>query len=98
MIIPPVTLTPNARTVLAQRYLRTDEQGHVVETPEDMVLWVARLLASVDQGYDPHLDVEAQTAQYATLMAELRFLPNSPTLMNAGRSCDVRCRYPPKDT
>jgi ribonucleoside-diphosphate reductase alpha chain len=80
-----MTLTPNARTVLAQRYLLTDEQGHVVETPEDMVLRVARLLASVDHGYDPHLDVEAQTAQYATLMAELRFFPNSPTLMNAGR-------------
>jgi ribonucleoside-diphosphate reductase alpha chain len=49
MVIPPVALTPNARTVLAQRYLRTDEQGRVVETPEDMVLRVARLLASVDQ-------------------------------------------------
>ena len=85
MVIPPVALTPHARTVLAQRYLRTDEQGHVVETPEDMVLRVARLLASIDQRYDAHLDVEAQAAPYTTVMAELRFLPNSPTLMNAGR-------------
>jgi ribonucleoside-diphosphate reductase alpha chain len=85
MVIAPVALTPHARTVLAQRYLRMEEQGHVVETPEDMVLRVARLLASVDRRSDPCLDVEGQAAQYATVMAERRFLPNSPTLMNAGR-------------
>jgi len=50
-----------------------------------MILRVAHLLASVDQRYDPRLDVEAQTAQYANLMAGLRFLPNSPTLMNTGQ-------------
>jgi ribonucleoside-diphosphate reductase alpha chain len=42
------------------------------------------VIAAVDQHYDPHLDVEAQETQYYDLMAELRFLPNSPTLMNAG--------------
>ena len=78
------TLTPNARTVLAQRYLRTDARGQVIETPEEMFARVARVVAGVDQHYDRRLDVAAQTAQYAALMTELRFLPNSPTLMNAG--------------
>jgi ribonucleoside-diphosphate reductase alpha chain len=80
----PVTLTPNAQTVLAYRYLRKDEQGQVVETPEEMFKRVARVIAAVDQRYNPHLDIEAQAEQYYALMAELRFLPNSPTLMNAG--------------
>jgi ribonucleoside-diphosphate reductase alpha chain len=80
----PVSLTTNALTVLAYRYLRKDEQGRVVETPEEMFMRVARVIAAVDQRYDPHLDLETRTAQYYALMAELRFLPNSPTLMNAG--------------
>lgn len=73
MVIPSLTLTPNARTVLVQRYLRTDEQGHVVETPEGMVLRVARLFASVDQRYDPHLDVAGQAAPLSSK------LPHTPS-------------------
>ena len=76
--------TPNARTILAHRYLRKDEQGQVVETPQEMFLRVAQVIAAVDRRYDSHLDVAAQVAQYHTLMAEQYFLPNSPTLMNAG--------------
>jgi ribonucleoside-diphosphate reductase alpha chain len=78
------TLTPNARTVLAHRYLRKDALGQVVETPEEMFLRVERVIAAVDQRYDPRLDIEAQAAQYYASMAEPHFLPNSPTLMNAG--------------
>jgi ribonucleoside-diphosphate reductase alpha chain len=83
MAVTLPTLTPNARTVLAHRYLRKDALGQVVETPEEMFLRVARVIAAVDQRYDPRLDLEAQTAQYYEAMAALRFLPNSPTLMNA---------------
>lgn len=84
MATPLSTLTPNARTVLSHRYLRKDEAGRVVETPEEMFLRVARVIAVVDQRYDRQVNEEAQTAQYYDLMAELRFLPNSPTLMNGG--------------
>lgn len=80
----PPPWTPNARTILAHRYLRKNEQGEVIETPQEMLLRVARVIAAVDQRYDPRLDIEAQVAQYHTLMTEQRFLPNSPTLMNAG--------------
>jgi ribonucleoside-diphosphate reductase alpha chain len=79
-----VPLTANARTVLAHRYLRQDASGRVVETPEQMFARVARVIAMVDQRYDAHLPIEPRAAQYYDLMASLTFLPNSPTLMNAG--------------
>ncbi len=79
-----VELTPNARTVLTHRYLRQDASGKVVETPEQMFARVARVIAMVDQQYDPHITIEQRAAQYYDLMASLAFLPNSPTLMNAG--------------
>jgi len=60
----PVTLTPNAQTVLAHRYLHKDEHGQVIETPEAMWARVAHVIAVVDQRYDPHLDVVTRAAQY----------------------------------
>ena len=57
--------------------------GKVVETPEQMLMRVARVIATIDQRYDPAINVEVQITQYYELMASLRFLPNSPTLMNA---------------
>jgi ribonucleoside-diphosphate reductase alpha chain len=83
MVVSPVTLTPNALTVLTHRYLRKDEQGRVIETPAEMFRRAARVMAAVDLRYNSRLDFAAQTAAYYTLMAEQRFLPNSPTLMNA---------------
>jgi len=78
-------LSANARAVLEKRYLRKDEQGQPRERPEDMFLRVAREVASADAQYDPQADLEARTAEFYQAMASLDFLPNSPTLMNAGR-------------
>ena len=79
-------LSENAMTVLEKRYLIRDEQGKVIETPGQLFHRVARLVASIEANYGGN---EAEVAQwhekYYDLMASLKFLPNSPTLMNAGR-------------
>ena len=76
-------LTPNARTVLESRYLLRDEEGRPVETPEDMFRRVATHLAAAEAGWGG--DTERWTEQFYRAMVDLDFLPNSPTLMNAGR-------------
>jgi ribonucleoside-diphosphate reductase alpha chain len=81
---PPIPLTANAETVLAHRYLRKNEDGKVIETAQQMFMRVAQVVAAIDRHYDPAVDVDLQAAQYYELMASLSFLPNSPTLMNAG--------------
>ena len=78
-------LTNNALVVLARRYLKKDEQGRVVETPEEMFRRVARTIAQADLLYDENADVDALAEVFYELMTSLRFMPNSPTLMNAGR-------------
>ncbi len=80
----PLQLTANARTVLEKRYLQRDQQGQPLETPEDLFLRVARTIAQVDEQYEGRTGVERRTGEYYDLMADLAFLPNSPTLMNAG--------------
>ncbi|MHB1416283.1 MAG: vitamin B12-dependent ribonucleotide reductase [Chloroflexota bacterium] len=78
-------LSPNALTVLERRYLAKNEKGEVVERPEDMFWRVACNIASADLIYDPKGDVDAVSREFYELMLSLAFLPNSPTLMNAGR-------------
>ncbi|MBC7249355.1 MAG: vitamin B12-dependent ribonucleotide reductase [Anaerolineae bacterium] len=78
-----INLTPNALTVLQRRYLRKDAEGQIIEEPTEMFWRVARAVAAAE-AHDPHADVEAIAAQFYQLMASLDFLPNSPTLMNAG--------------
>lgn len=89
MTIPEVktnlSLTPNALVVLTKRYLKKDASGKVTETPEDMFWRVARTVAAADLLYDKKADVESIAQEFYTIMANLEFLPNSPTLMNAGR-------------
>ncbi len=80
-----ISLTKNARHVLKRRYLKKDKQGQVIETPEEMFHRVAQAIASAELTYDPEADVEARAEEFYQLMANLEFLPNSPTLMNAGR-------------
>lgn len=77
-------LSLNALKVLERRYLQRDENGHVVETPQQMFERVARTVAAVDLHYDPHLDPDEVARPYYEMMTRLEFLPNSPTLMNAG--------------
>ncbi len=80
-----LSLSENARLVLARRYLIRDEKGDPIETPEDMFWRVARTIAAAERLYDPKAKIEALAEEFYHLMASLDFLPNSPTLMNAGR-------------
>lgn len=82
-VIP--ALTKNALTVLERRYLKRDKQGNVLETPVQMFQRVARTIAEVERKFDEQADVAALTDAFYSMMARLEFLPNSPTLMNAGR-------------
>ncbi|HEU4717292.1 MAG TPA: adenosylcobalamin-dependent ribonucleoside-diphosphate reductase [Bacteroidia bacterium] len=77
-----MNLTPNAITVLESRYLLRDADGVLHETPEQLFRRVANAIAMGEKkfGGDPLKYAEA----FYELMASLRFLPNSPTLMNAG--------------
>lgn len=82
----PVTLTENARTVLASRYLMRDSAGQVSETPEEMFRRVARVIAGAESRYGVHESAVGELAnEFENLMSYGVFLPNSPTLMNAGR-------------
>jgi ribonucleoside-diphosphate reductase alpha chain len=80
-----IDLTQNAIAVLERRYLLKDLQGNIVETPEDLFRRVARNIAQADRPYDPSVDLTSVEAEFYDLMVSLDFLPNSPTLMNAGR-------------
>ncbi|MDH4226839.1 MAG: adenosylcobalamin-dependent ribonucleoside-diphosphate reductase [Deltaproteobacteria bacterium] len=76
-------LTPNALTVLGKRYLKKDSSGNAAEGPEDMFRRVAANIASAESAYG-HPSKKAEEEFYE-MMTSLEFLPNSPTLMNAGR-------------
>jgi len=78
-------LTNNAMLVLKRRYLKKDDRGEVVETPKEMFIRVARNIAEADIKYDKEADIEKTAEEFYNTMANLEFLPNSPTLMNAGR-------------
>ncbi len=87
--IPPTVksleLSSNALVVLKKRYLKRDEKGEVVESPEELFWRVATAVASADGKFDPSADVDDVATRFYNMMATLKFLPNSPTLMNAGR-------------
>ncbi len=78
-------LTKNAIKVLEKRYLVKDEDGNVLETPEQLFRRVANIIAQADAKYDSHADVQAVEEKFYHMMTRMEFLPNSPTLMNAGR-------------
>jgi len=78
-------LNPNAMTVLERRYLKRDTDGKILEQPADMFKRVADTIAAADLKFDNAADTSAISDQFYTMMASLEFLPNSPTLMNAGR-------------
>jgi ribonucleoside-diphosphate reductase alpha chain len=74
---------PIAQKVLEDRYLRRDPGGKVVETPEELFRRVARGVAAAEARYGGTEAVARQTEDFFEAMASLKFLPNSPTLMNA---------------
>jgi ribonucleoside-diphosphate reductase alpha chain len=75
-------LTADAIEVLRARYLQHDDRGEVTETPAAMFARVAAHIAGVERQYGG--DADAGAAAFHRAMARLEFLPNSPTLMNAG--------------
>jgi ribonucleoside-diphosphate reductase alpha chain len=80
-----LNLSQNAITVLERRYLKKDNEGHVIEAPEDMFRRVAKNIAQADKLYDSNVSLKDTEEKFYNMMSELDFLPNSPTLMNAGR-------------
>ena len=78
-------LSANSLTVLERRYLKRDEEGKVLESAVDMFRRVAGTIASAETKLKTGVDVKALEADFYKMMTNLEFLPNSPTLMNAGR-------------
>jgi ribonucleoside-diphosphate reductase alpha chain len=81
-----LSLTPNAVTILERRYLIKDDKGQPIEKPEDLFWRVARTIAAPDKTYGASdRAVEGLAETFFELMATRVWMPNSPTLMNAGR-------------
>ena len=78
-------LSENAKRVLEKRYLKKDREGKVIETAGEMFQRVAANIASAEKLYATPAGREKIAEKFYSLMANLEFLPNSPTLMNAGR-------------
>ena len=78
-------LSENAKRVLERRYLKKDSKGRVIETPEQMFRRVAHHIAKAERKYGDEAHVRRMEEIFYEMMTQFRFLPNSPTLMNAGR-------------
>ena len=82
-VVDDLKLGINAIKVLKRRYLIKDEEGNVVETPSQMFRRVAKAVVKADLIYDKNADANEVEEEFYQIMANLRFLPNSPTIMNA---------------
>jgi len=78
-------LTKNALTVLKRRYLKKNNKGKPIESPENMFERVAKNISEADRIYDKSTSIDKTFEEFYNLMVSLDFMPNSPTLMNAGR-------------
>lgn len=83
-VVDDLKLGVNAIHVLKNRYLMKDEEGKVIETPSQMFRRVAKAVAKADRLYDKNANVEQTEETFYQVMVNREFLPNSPTLMNAG--------------
>src|SRR2546426_4694657 len=82
---PDPKLMDNALRVLQKRYLKKDDKGRVIETPKELFARVAWNLAQAERNYGAsEAQVEETARRFYRIIANLEFLPNSPTLMNAG--------------
>lgn len=79
------SFSPNAIEVLRKRYLMRDRDGNILETPEQLLRRVANAIAEAELNYAGKAAVAKAAEKFYQLMARKDFLPNSPTLMNAGR-------------
>ena len=84
-VVPGLEITENSHAVLERRYLSKDKEGRIVETPDGMFRRVAWNLALGDAEEDSGADVKPIAEEFYQMISKLEFLPNSPTLMNAGR-------------
>jgi ribonucleoside-diphosphate reductase alpha chain len=82
---PTVELSPNAVTVLERRYLKRDDEGKTLEVPIDMFERVAKTIASAEKEFKTGRVPAELAKEFLQIMTNLEFMPNSPTLMNAGR-------------
>jgi ribonucleoside-diphosphate reductase alpha chain len=81
-----INLSENAIKVLERRYLKRDEAGGILEKPKEMFARVARNIASAEKSYNKtEKEILKIEKDFFDIMADLDFLPNSPTLMNAGK-------------
>ncbi len=84
-IDPDNNFSPNAQIVLASRYLMRNEQNEIIESVPDLFKRVANHIANAEVKFNNHNNVELYSQQFYNLMINKEFLPNSPTLMNAGK-------------
>jgi ribonucleoside-diphosphate reductase alpha chain len=78
-------INENARQVLEKRYLTKNGEGKIIESIEELFERVAKTIGSADINFDKNADTKKTIDEFYEMMTELDFLPNSPTLMNAGR-------------
>ncbi|WDN89716.1 ribonucleoside-diphosphate reductase alpha chain [Desulfosarcina sp. BuS5] len=80
-----ISLSQNAKAVLEKRYFKKDSHGKIIETPSQLFARVAKAIAVADAIFDNKADIEKTEKKFLKIMSNIWFLPNSPTLMNAGR-------------
>lgn len=80
------SLGTNTLQVLQRRYLLRDEKGRIIESPKQLFRRVAKAVALAEINYEPNIDIKKIEDEFFEAMSNLEFLPNTPTLMNAGTS------------
>jgi len=80
-----ISLSENAKVVIKKRYLKKDSNGNIKETTEELFARVAKSIAGADKIFDPDADIKKTEKKYLKMLSGMWFLPNSPTLINAGR-------------